>query len=126
MIYKRGQVYWFSFVFSGKRIQQTTKQKNRKAAIDMESAYRTALAKGEVGTREGKTIPTLSEFLKKQFLPHATTAHAQKPATLRYYNTGAASLLDSSLAALPLDAVNNEHARQYEAKLKKLDRKSVV
>ncbi len=48
-IYGRGGVYWFSFIFDRRRIQKSTKQKNRKAAVDIESAYRTALAKGEVG-----------------------------------------------------------------------------
>jgi len=48
-VFKRGTVYWFEFVFNGRRIQRSTKQRNRQAAIDIESAFRTSLAKGEVG-----------------------------------------------------------------------------
>ena len=48
-VYKRGQVYWFDFVWNGQRIQQSTKQGSRKAAIDIAAAYRTKLALGEVG-----------------------------------------------------------------------------
>jgi integrase len=124
-LYRRGQIYWFGFVFNGERIQESTKQRNRKVALDIEATYRSALAKGELGIVEKKPAPTLAEFLKKQFLPYADTAHAQKPATLRYYKTGAASLTDSNLAGLTLDRINNEHARQYEAKLKKLSPSTV-
>jgi integrase len=66
-------------------------------------------------------VPTLREFLTKQFLPFAETAHSSKPATLRYYRTGASSLLAmSNLADLRLDKITNEHATHYAARLKKL------
>ena len=70
-IYKRGGVYWFSFIFNERRIQKSTKQANRKAAIDIESAYRTALAKGEVGiappTKKRRTIRQLLDELKANY-----------------------------------------------------------
>ena len=62
-VYKRGGTYWFTFIFDSRRIQKSTKQGSRKAAIDIESAYRTALAKGEVGIgpkkRERRTVGQL-------------------------------------------------------------------
>lgn len=70
-IYKRGGVYWFSFVFDGQRVQRSTKQKSRKAAVDIESAYRTALAKGEVGLtrpkRETRSVAELLDALKMSY-----------------------------------------------------------
>ena len=48
-IFKRGKIYWFHFVFNGEHIQKSTKQSNMRVAVQMESAYRTKLAKGEVG-----------------------------------------------------------------------------
>jgi len=48
-VYKRGGTYWFAFVFDGRRIQRSTKQGNRKAAIDCEAAYRTKLGKDDFG-----------------------------------------------------------------------------
>ncbi len=70
-VYKRGRVYWFTFVFNERRIQKSTKQGNRKAAIDIESAYRTALAKGEVGIapakKESRTIGELLDGLKANY-----------------------------------------------------------
>jgi hypothetical protein len=37
----------------------------------MESAHRTSLAKGEVGIRERKPVPTLAEFIEIRFEPWA-------------------------------------------------------
>ena len=44
MIYKRGDVYWYKFMFDGQVIRQTTKQGNDKVARRMESAERIRLA----------------------------------------------------------------------------------
>lgn len=63
-VFKRGTIYWFEFVFNGRRIQRSTKQRNRQVAIDIESAFRTSLAKGEVGITEPKQERrTVSELL---------------------------------------------------------------
>jgi integrase len=115
MIYKRGNVYWYRFQWRGKLVRESTKQGNDKVARQMEAAHRTALAKGEVGIRERKPVATLAEFLRKEFLPYVEAKHSAKPATLRYYQTGAASLLASDLASLRLDEVNDQHSGQYAA-----------
>jgi integrase len=70
-------------------------------------------------------LPTVAQFLKLQFIPFAETVHARKPATLRYYKTGSASLTASHLADVRLDKINNEHAAQYAARLKKLSPSTV-
>jgi integrase len=115
-VYKRGGVFWFTFVHCGEGIQKSTKQHNRKAAIDIESAYRTALAKGDVGITERKPAPTLKHFLEKDFLPFVDSKHSAKPNTLRYYRTGAKSLIASDLAQLKLSEINDQHAQQYAAR----------
>jgi len=48
-IFKRGKKYWFHFVFKGEHIQRSTKQGNPRIARQIEAAYKTKLAKGEVG-----------------------------------------------------------------------------
>ena len=55
-IFKRGNVYWYHFLFNGEHIQKSTKQGNPRTARQMEAAYRTALAKGEVGITERKPV----------------------------------------------------------------------
>jgi len=65
-IYKRGKTYWYSFVWDGQRVQASTRQRNREAARDIESAKRTALAKGEAGIKTPKRDRrTIGELLDK-------------------------------------------------------------
>ena len=76
MLYKRGNTWWFGFVYNGKRIQESTKirvkgvradptgqRSNKDIARDIESAFRTQLAKGEVGIEKPEVIvPTFAAF----------------------------------------------------------------
>jgi integrase len=113
MIYKRGKFYWYKFMWKGSLVRESTKQSNDKIARNMESAHRTSLAKGEVGIRERKVVPTLKEFLKQEFLPYVETRHASKHNTLRYYGDGSAMLTKSALAGLRLDELTDQHAQQF-------------
>jgi len=107
-VYKRGGYYWFSFIFNGQRIQQSSKQKNRNAARDIESAFRTRLAKGEVGIVERKPIPSFAEFAKR-FLEKMRSDHARKPATLEYYENNVKTLLKfEAFQNAPLDRIDRE------------------
>jgi integrase len=119
-IYKRGDVYWYKFMWQGKLVRESTKQKNDKVARQMESAHRTSLAKGEVGIREKKLIPTLAEFLKKDFIPYVETKHVLKAGTLEYYRDGANMVLKCHWSTEKLDQVNDQHAQQFAAKFAKL------
>lgn len=114
-IFKRGDVYWYNFWWNGRHIQESTKQGNPRVARQMESAHRTALAKGEVGIRERKAI-ALADFLKHDFLPFIQSKHAAKPSTLRYYKFGARELAASDFAGLDLSEINDSHAAQYASK----------
>src|SRR6516225_1708776 len=113
MIYKRGKTYWYKFMWQGRLVRETTKQGNDKVARQMESAHRTALAKGEVGIRERKAAPTLKEFLKQEFVPYVEMRHAAKENTLRYYTDGSAMLTKSELAGLRLDELSDQNAQQF-------------
>jgi hypothetical protein len=77
-IYKRGRLYWYSFVFDGKHIQESTKQGNPRTARQMEAAHRTSLAKGEVGIREKKPVPTLAQFMSVEFMPWVAATFKEK------------------------------------------------
>jgi integrase len=119
-IYKRNHFYWYKFVWKGELIRESTKQGNSVIARNMESAHRTALANGLVGIREKKQAPTLNDFLKADFLPFAKTKHASKPSTHRYYQQGADMLQRSSLGALRLDEITDQHAHVFAAKFSAL------
>jgi integrase len=119
-IYKRGDVYWYKFMWQGKLVRESTKQGNDKVARQMEAAHRTSLAKGEVGIRERKPAPTLKEFLKQEFLPYAETAHAARPLTLRYYKQGVEMLLASKTAGITIDQISDQNAQHFAAEYARL------
>lgn len=64
MIYKRGRIYWFDFVYNGERIQKSTRQGNAQVARDAEAAERLRLIKGELGIERKIKLacPTLKDF----------------------------------------------------------------
>jgi integrase len=115
-IYKRGKVYWYKFQWQGELVRESTKQGNDRIARNMESAHRTALSNGLVGIRQRKPTPTLSEFLRVDFVPSAESRHASKPLTLRYYKQGSSLLTKSSLGRLPLHEVTAQHAEEFSRK----------
>lgn len=115
-IFKRGRIYWYHFLFNGKHVQESTKQGNPRVARQMEAAHRTALAKGEVGIRERKSV-SLADFLKNEFLPFVETKFKKaKPSTHRYYAYGVMTLRESDFASLDLREITDQHAGQYAAK----------
>jgi len=81
-------VYWYKFMWKGKLIRESTHQGNDRIARNMESAHRTSLAKGELGIREKKPAPTLSDFLARRFEPWAKARFERNvPKTWLWYRT---------------------------------------
>lgn len=115
MIYKRGRVYWYKFVWQGETIRESTKQGNDKVARQMEAAHRTSLAKGEVGIREKKVIPTLKSFCIERVEPWAKSTFEQaSPKTWLWYGFGIDSLKKSAtLANLKLGEIGPELVAEY-------------
>jgi len=123
MIYKRGKFYWYKFVWSGKLVRESTKQGNNKVAREMESAHRTALAKGEVGIRDKKPAPTLSEFIADRFEPWAK-ARFEKPSPktwVGYYRVGLSGIKEyKALVSTKLDAITSETVADFAAHRQRL------
>jgi integrase len=110
-VYKqaKSKKWWYKFNWNGETIRESTKQTNKRVAEQMEAAHRTALAKGEVGIRERKVVPTLKEFADRDFLPFVRSTFAAKPKTLAFYENGVGRLLDfDPLARARLDGITNE------------------
>jgi integrase len=112
-IYKRGEVYWYKFMWQGKLVRESTKQGNDKVARQMEAAHRTSLAKGEVGIREKKPVPTLAEFCRKRFAPWAESTSSLK--TWRdFYRVGVLAIQDyTPLGNLSLDTITTERIADF-------------
>ena len=92
-IFKRGSTYWYHFMFNGEHVQRSTKQGNPRVARQIEAAYRTALAKGEVGIEERKPVPMFRPF-SQRFLDHVAARHENKPQTVAFYSAKLNRLLE--------------------------------
>ena len=118
-IYKqpKSKNWWYKFTWNGEAIRESTKQTNKRIAEQMEAAHRTALAKGEVGIRERKLVPTLASFAQRDFLPYVRSTFAAKVKTRLYYENGVKNLLAfERLAGERLDAITSEKIAGYVAK----------
>jgi integrase len=108
-------VYWYKFQWQGRMVRESTKQSNDKVARQMEAAHRTSLAKGEVGIRDKKVVPTLKNFCIERVEPWAksTFEHAS-PKTWLWYRFGVDALKKSkTLANLRLNEIGPELVAEY-------------
>ncbi len=86
MIYKRGKVYWFKFVYNGIRYRESTRLTNRAEAMRMEARRKTEIIMGKTC----KDVPSFSDFVE-EFL---TWSKAQnKPSTHKWYKVSSTPLL---------------------------------
>lgn len=119
MVYKQttSNNWWYKFIWNGDRIRESTKQTNKRVAEQMEAAHRTRLAKGEVGIRDRKPVPTLSDFADQDFLPFVRAYFANKPTTLTYYEIQVKHLIGyAPIARAAVDAVTPEIQSGFVAK----------
>jgi integrase len=118
-IYKRGKVYWYKFVWNGEQIRTSTKQGNQRVAEQIEAARKTQLAKGEVGIKDRKPVPTLVEFVSRDFRPYVDATFEAKPKTLSYYVNGLKRLLEfEKLASERIDQITSEKIAAYISRRK--------
>src|ERR1700732_648448 len=105
-------------MWHGTLIRESTKQGNDKVARQMESAHRTSLAKGEVGIREKKPSPTLSQFIDLRFEPWAkATFEKTSPKTwFDYYRVGLRNIKGyKALANAKIDEISTETVMGFAA-----------
>jgi integrase len=96
-------------------VRESTRQPNQNTARQMEAAHRASLAKGEVGIRDKKVIPTLKDFCIERVEPWAkSTFERASPKTWLWYGFGIDSLKNSKiLANLKLSEIGPEVVAEY-------------
>jgi integrase len=116
-LYKRGDTYWYKFMWSGRLIRESTRQGNDKVARQMEAAHKTSLAKGEVGIRDKKTVPTLADFCKNRLEPWAKSTFQQTvPNSWEWYRDNIRVIEKTPrLGSLKLDEITNEQVADFAA-----------
>ena len=116
-IFKRGRMYWFHFVFNGEHVQRSTKQGNPRVARQIEAAYKTQLAKGEVDLQEREKIPSLAGF-EQRFLDEIRVRRADHPETIQFYECKYSGLLRfAPLAQARIDHIDEKLIAQFTAKM---------
>lgn len=126
-------VWWYGFWWDGERVQRSTKIKvlpksitqvvdgrtirktSRQAAQEVESAYRTALAKGDVGILERKPAPALKVF-SQRFLDNVGIGRRKAPreSTVMFYAECMNQILSyEPLASAKLDAITPELVEKF-------------
>jgi integrase len=114
-IYKRGEVYWYKFMWQGRMVRESTKQGNDKVARQMEAAHRTSLAKGEVGIRDKKPVPIVRQFCEQRLEPWAKSTFKQAaPKTWLWYCFGINSVKNSAtLGNLKINEIGPELVAEF-------------
>jgi integrase len=112
-IFKRGSVYWYHFLWDGRHVQRSTKQGNPRVARQIEAAYKTALAKGEVGITERKKAPGFKAAMTA-FLEWSEGEHEAHPATHRRYRVSSIALL-SHFGDAPIDRITPEAVEAFKS-----------
>jgi integrase len=118
-VYKRkgSRFYFVKFRWEGRVIRKSTRALSAKDARSIESRIKSEIARGNWGILAKKQpIPTLGEFIRKDFLPFADTQYKATKNTHSYYHYGARDLLACDFANLPLDKITSEHASYFAAK----------
>src|SRR5271157_1880695 len=106
-IFKRGNVYWYHFLFNGEHVQHSTKQGNPRTARQIEAAHRTRLAKGEVGIIEERRAAPMFADVAQRFIAHVEARHENKPQTVQFYAAKLNRLLEYPLiAGVRLDKID--------------------
>lgn len=99
------------------KIRESTKQSNKRVAEQMEAAHKGSLAKGEVGIRDKAPVPTLKDFVEKDFKPYVESRFLNKPKTLEYYRAGMKNLSAyPPLAGCTLDKITTDKTAGFAAK----------
>jgi integrase len=102
-------------MWKGELVRESTRQGNDKVARQMEAAHRTSLAKGEVGIRERKPIPTVKSFCEERVEPWAKSTFEQSsPKTWLWYCFGINSVKNSAtLGSLKLNEIGPELVAEF-------------
>ncbi len=122
-VYKRGDVWWYKFMWRGELIRESTKQGNKRIACQIEDARKTQLAKAEVGIKDRVPAPTLAAYAEKSFLPHVQANNCEKQKTVDFYRNSARNLLafdrlaNARLDEIDLPTIDAFIARRRAAKL---------
>ena len=111
-LYKRGDVWWYSFVYAGKRIQESTKTSRKTIATEAEKRRRLELERAHSGLPTGdvtKRIQSVKDVVEP-YLKHYGINHRRQ--SLRFA-TGRLDNVKRLLGAVLLSDLTQDRIREY-------------
>jgi len=107
--------YWYRFNYKGQRIRRSSDVYNKQDARDIASAYRTQLAKCEVGIEEPEEVAPIPKFKQAMadFLDWSEQEYAAHPATHRRYTISSLALL-RYFGTSPLDRITSDDVEKFK------------
>ena len=88
-VYRRGKIWWYSFEFQGRRLQESSGFTNKTAALRVEAKRRADLLDRRAGFTKAKLAPKFEEFVE-QFLKWSKQIH--RPKTYQLHDNNCKSL----------------------------------
>lgn len=122
-LYKRPDsgVYWYEFLFGGRRYRGSTKHKNLRAAERVENTLKTKLANSRFGIEELKSAPLFRDFaprflemVKPELKPKAHLRYAVSVGLPDTEREKPACNLSAHFAAKPLDEIRADAINLYK------------
>ena len=104
----------YDFWWNGHRVKESTRQKNRAIARQMEAARKTDLARGEVGLKR-RPCPEFRSFVEKEFLPWFEAVHQDHARTYRRHQVAVVPLLDF-FSGRTLNEIDQGMIERYKAR----------
>ena len=89
-VYRRGEIYWYNFVFQGRHIQESSGFTNKTAALRAEAKRRMELLEHRAGFKQIKPAPKFEEHVDR-FLEWSEVQH--RPKTRELHGTNCDTLL---------------------------------
>jgi integrase len=110
-LYKRGEVWWYEFVFGGQRIRRSTKTGNKEVAKRAAAARLLSLQEGANGLEKIKQ-PLLFSLASKQWIELSGPHWSANNSSIVEYNL---KHLSPHFGTMMLSDIKGEHVSRYQA-----------
>jgi len=110
-VYRRGRIYWYSFEFQGRRVQESSGFKNKTAALRAEAKRRSELLDRRAGFTKVKLAPKFEEYVV-QFLQWSKQQHRPKTYDLHEWNC---QILKRFFSGEYLDEITSEMVEDFKS-----------
>lgn len=117
-VYRRGKIWWYSFEFQGRRIQESSGFTNKTAALRCEAKRKADLLDRRAGFTKSKLAPKFEDFVE-QFLDWSGQQHKPKTHSLHDWNC---KTLKRFFSGKYLDEITTEMVEDFKSARKREQR----